>query len=283
MEGGDLETRYRPARGGDLKTSPRQHGGIFGLIGKLFGLGPGELQKQMSKTSAEQMLMQRGGFPWALAGLSLLPTLLGKGKEDTIQKQMKTTRDTMMQRGGLTVPPALLAKGLPLLKHIGIPLAVGALSSVGDKVVDKVFGEGKVSGVRRRPRHVKGRRRKPGRPRTHGHKRSPKKKMAKQRTSRMPSHPSSNMKQKRRTKRMPRHVSKSSGKALVRRVLTPKLKRAGLDIGRKIGRRLVQKSVTPRSVGKAENPIAAQIRRNMAHSQLSTTPTSAHIGQSFNA
>ena len=27
--------------GGDLKTLPRQHGGIFGLLGKFFGLGPG--------------------------------------------------------------------------------------------------------------------------------------------------------------------------------------------------------------------------------------------------
>ena len=64
--------------GGDLKTLPRQHGGIFGLLGKLFGLGPGELQKQMSDPIKQQMLMQRGGFPWALAGLSLLPTLLAR-------------------------------------------------------------------------------------------------------------------------------------------------------------------------------------------------------------
>ena len=45
--------------GGDLKTLPRQHGGIFGLLGKLFGLGPGELQKQMSDPIKQQMLMQR--------------------------------------------------------------------------------------------------------------------------------------------------------------------------------------------------------------------------------
>ena len=117
--------------GGDLKTLPRQHGGIFGLLGKLFGLGPGELQKQMSDPIKQQMLMQRGGFPWALAGLSLLPTLLGKGEQDRIRNQMKTARDPIMQRGGLTVPPALITKGLPLLKQIGIPAAMGALASLG--------------------------------------------------------------------------------------------------------------------------------------------------------
>ena len=129
--------------GGDLKTLPRQHGGIFGLLGKLFGLGPGELQKQMSDPIKQQMLMQRGGFPWALAGLSLLPTLLGKGEQDRIRNQMKTARDPIMQRGGLTVPPALITKGLPLLKQIGIPAAMGALASLGDNLIDKVFGEGK--------------------------------------------------------------------------------------------------------------------------------------------
>ena len=97
MDGGDLKT----LNGGDLKTLSRQHGGIFGLLGKLFGLGlsdkqhggiigllgklfglgPGELQKQMSDPIKQQMIMQRGGFPWALAGLSLLPALLGKGEE----------------------------------------------------------------------------------------------------------------------------------------------------------------------------------------------------------
>ena len=67
MDGGDLKTLNR-WHGGDLKTlsrqhcgifgllgklfglglSDKQHGGIIGLLGKLFGLGPGELQKQMS-------------------------------------------------------------------------------------------------------------------------------------------------------------------------------------------------------------------------------------------
>ena len=96
MDGGDLKTLNR-WHGGDLKTLSRQHGGIFGLLGKLFGLGPGELQKQMSDPIKQQMIMHRGGFPWALAGLSLLPALLGKGEEDRIRNQMQMTRDPIMQ------------------------------------------------------------------------------------------------------------------------------------------------------------------------------------------
>ena len=144
MDGGDLMTRNRPTRGGDLMTiSRQQNGGFLALLPKIFGFGPGEMQKQMSDpTKLQQVVMQRGGFPWALAGLSLLPMLMGKGKDDAIRKQMGTTRDPIMQRGGLSIPPTLLAKGLPLLKAIGIPLAMGALASVGDNVVDKVFGDG---------------------------------------------------------------------------------------------------------------------------------------------
>ena len=110
---------------------------------KIFGLGPEEMQKAMSDPIKAQMMMQRGGFPWALAGLSMLPMLFGKGEEDVIQNQMRTTRDPIMQRGGLSIPPALISKALPLLKTIGVPLAMGALASIGDNVVDKVFGEGK--------------------------------------------------------------------------------------------------------------------------------------------
>ena len=80
MDGGDLKTLNR-WHGGDS----RQHGAIFGLLGKLFRLGPGELQKQMSDPIKQQMIMQKGSFPWALAGLSLLRALLGKGEEDRIR------------------------------------------------------------------------------------------------------------------------------------------------------------------------------------------------------
>ena len=182
MDGGDLKTLNR-WHGGNLKTlsrqhggifgllgklfglglSDKQHGGIFGLLGKLFGLGPGELQKQMSDPIKQQMIMQRGGFPWALAGLSLLPALLGKGEEDGIRNQMQMTRDPIMQRGGLAIPPALISKGLPLLKQIGIPTAMGALASLGDNLVDEIFGDGKTKGIRR---GAKGFRPKKGAPRS---------------------------------------------------------------------------------------------------------------------
>ena len=185
MDGGDLKTLNR-WHGGDLKTLSRQHGGIFGLLGKLFGLGlsdkqhggiigllgklfglgPGELQKQMSDPIKQQMIMQRGGFPWALAGLSLLPALLGKGEEDRIRNQMQMTRDPIMQRGGLAIPPALISKGLPLLKQIGIPTAMGALASLGDNLVDEIFGDGKTKGGAKGFRPKKGFRLKKGAPRS---------------------------------------------------------------------------------------------------------------------
>ena len=96
----------------------------------------------------QQMTMQRGGFPLALAGLSLLPALLGKCDEDRIRNQMQMTRDPIMQRGGLAIPPALISNGLLLLKQIGIPTAMGALASLGDNLVDETFGDGKTKGIR---------------------------------------------------------------------------------------------------------------------------------------
>ena len=114
-------------RGGDLKTISRQHGGFLGLL-KMLGLG--EVQKEMSDPISKQHVMQRGGFPWALTGLSLLPALLGKG-DDTIRSQMSISRDPVMLRGGLSVLPAI-TKSLPLVKDIAAPLALGALASLGD-------------------------------------------------------------------------------------------------------------------------------------------------------
>ena len=96
MEGGDLKTSNRHYRRGDLKTSnhryrrgdlattSRQYGGFLPLL-RMLGLGAGvsplELQKAMSDPIKSQMLMQRGGFPWALAEFSLLPMLMGRGWE----------------------------------------------------------------------------------------------------------------------------------------------------------------------------------------------------------
>eukprot|EP00117_Sycon_ciliatum_P004971 scpid88493/ scgid9110/ len=100
MDGGDLTTQQRLYKGGDLSTESRQNGGfIIGPLLKLFGLGAGDLQSRMSEPSSRDLLMQRGGFPWALAGLSLLPMLLGKGKmggggsENVIERQMRLTRE----------------------------------------------------------------------------------------------------------------------------------------------------------------------------------------------
>ena len=137
MDGGDLRTIHR---GGDLKTSSRQDGGF---LFKLLGLG--DLKSQMSDPAKQQLLMQRGGFPWALAGLSLLPALLGKGEGEVIKAQMQAVHEPTTQRGGVGGPwQHYFAKSLPILKTVGAPLALGALASVGDNVVDKVFGKGKM-------------------------------------------------------------------------------------------------------------------------------------------
>ena len=56
---------------------------------------------------------------------------------------MQMTRDPIMQRGGLAIPPALISKGLRLLKQIGISTAMGALASLGDNIVDEIFGDGR--------------------------------------------------------------------------------------------------------------------------------------------
>ena len=76
----------------------------------------------------------------------------------TIRSQMSISRDPVMLRGGLSVLPAL-TKSLPLVKDIAAPLALGALASLGDNVVDKIFGEGmkrpKKTKVRRTKKHRK--------------------------------------------------------------------------------------------------------------------------------
>jgi len=111
--------------GGDLKTLHRVHGGsVWSAISDFLGFGSGEMQKNMSDPIKQQMLLQRGGFPWAMAGLSLLPMLMGKGQGDAIRNQMKSSRDTTTHRGGFAISPSLISKGLPLLKTVGAPLAI---------------------------------------------------------------------------------------------------------------------------------------------------------------
>ena len=283
VRGGDLQTTHRSYQGGDLIQ--RQHGGIFkfignllgfgpeeleqeqsggflGVIGKLFGLGPEELQKQMSDPVKQQMVMQRGGFPWALAGLSMLPLIMGKGD---IESQMRTTREPIMQRGGLSVPPALISKGLPLLKQVGVPLAMGTLASLGDNVVDKIFGHGKP--------------RKPV-------KRGPKRKGMKHR----------GMKH-RGMKRGNERGTKRGGPR--KKAATTKRKMKRNDVGRQlfdhfkskvdiedVGRRLVSKAkrrvspkpMSPKPSLEVSNPFTEMIRESIK----TATPSSSHIGQTFN-
>ena len=275
MDGGDLKTLNR-WHGGDLKTlshqhggifgllgklfglglSDKQHGGIFGLLGKLFGLGPGELQKQMSDPIKQQMIMQRGGFPWALAGLSLLPALLGKGEEDRIRNQMQMTRDPIMQRGGLAIPPALISKGLPLLKQIGIPTAMGALASLGDNLVDEIFGDGKTKGIRRgakgfRPK--KGFRLKKGAPRS---------------------------KHKGKFHKLGNKLATSTGNQIKKFLKKKKTRRVAKKALHKVGRELFAPKKIRLESKPQDTPFAKQLRESIK--MASPQVDSAHIGQTFN-
>ena len=275
MDGGDLKTLNR-WHGGDLKTLSRQHGGIFGLLGKLFGLGlsdkqhggiigllgklfglgPGELQKQMSDPIKQQMIMQRGGFPWALAGLSLLPALLGKGEEDRIRNQMQMTRDPIMQRGGLAIPPALISKGLPLLKQIGIPTAMGALASLGDNLVDEIFGDGKTKGIRRGFRPKKGFRLKKGAPRS---KHKGKKQMF---------------------HKLGNKLATSTGNQIKKFLKKKKTRRVAKKALHKVGRELFAPKKIRLESKPQDTPFAKQLRESIK--MASPQVDSAHIGQTFN-
>ena len=175
-----------------------------------------------------------------------------------------------MQRGGLSIPPALLSKGLPLLKSIRIPLAMGALASVGDNVVDKVFGNGKT----RRPARAA-----TGKPR-------------RARTSRMRK-PGKAAGKVRKTGK----TGKSTGKMRItdkKRRHSPllrKAKRAFRDHAQQTGRRLFER-VKTKAKSKArskvmntlvnDTPFAQKIRENISKAATAPTATSSHIGQTFN-
>ena len=270
MDGGDL-TLSRQHGGifgllrkllglGPGELSDKQHGGIFGLLGKLFGLGPGELQKQISDPIKQQMIMQRGGFPWALAGLSLLPALLGKGEEDRIRNQMQMTRDPIMQRGGLAMPPALISKGLPLPKQIGIPTAMGALVSLGDNLVDEIFGDGKTKGIRKgirrgakgfRPK--KGFRLKKGAPRS---------------------------KHKGKFQKLGNKLATTTGNQIKKFFKKKKTRRMAKKALHKVGRELFAPKKLRLESNPQDTPFAKQLRESIK--MASPQVDSAHIGQTFN-
>ena len=308
-------TRNRPTRGGDLMTiSRQQNGGFLALLPKIFGFGPGEMQKQMSDpTKLQQVVMQRGGFPWALAGLSLLPMLMGKGKDDAIRKQMGTTRDPIMQRGGLSIPPTLLAKGLPLLKAIGIPLAMGALASVGDNVVDKVFGDGSKrsngnssssSSRKKTPRAIRSGRRQRSTVRTGS--RRPRKtvgRTARRNKARTPKAGSKQQQQQQRRRRQHRkstNTTSSSFSSLWRKgkdMARDQLQTTGRRLFEKVKRKTkskVKSELASRAAKAAtligskhgrqltDSPFARKIRENISMATATPTLSSSHIGQSFN-
>ena len=74
-----------------------------------FGVSAAEPQKPLSDPIKQQIMMQHGGFPWALAGLAALLMLMGRGSGEMIANQMKVTpSERAMIRGSLIIPPNLL-------------------------------------------------------------------------------------------------------------------------------------------------------------------------------
>ena len=200
--------------------------------------------------------MQRGGFPWALAGLSLLPALLGKGEEDRIRNQMQMTRDPIMQRGsgGLAIPPALISKGLPLLKQIGIPTAMGALASLGDNLVDEIFGDGKTKGIRKGIRRgAKGFRPKKGAPRSE---------------------------HKGKFHKLGNKLATTTGNQIKKFFKKKKTRRMAKKALHKVGRELFAPKKLRLESNPQDTPFAKQLRESIK--MASPQVDSAHIGQIFN-
>ena len=261
MEGGDLETRHR-VYGGDLKSSSRQHGGFFwkkSFWKNLIGAGPEEMDKQMAEPMTKQDDMQRGGLGplAAMAGMTLLPMLLGRGESgDIVEAQMKTAYNPSMHRGGLAIPPGLAAKAIPLLTNLAAPLAMGTMASLGDNVMDKIFGrgvrKGRSTGTTKR---AKSRRR----------------------------HAPKNIRQ-----RAPRKTKKPARQILSKGRNTRGIKKQGRALFKQLGHRALNEassflSAPPpqRSLTRPETPFAQKIRQNI-NSAGPSSLSSAHIGPSFN-
>ena len=293
MDGGDLATQQRFATGGDLSTVQRQSGsGFISWLGNLIGLGPGELQKHMSQPAKRELSMQRGGFPWALAGLSLLPMLLGKGKDgggggggNIIERQMKSMRDPIMQRGGLSIPPGLLAKGLPLLKSMGIPLAMGALASVGDNVVDKVFGDGKAKQKKARTHHTmrKGNRKTSrNSSRVSGRRAHPTVRGA----TRGKRTTTTRSRKKKSTANLVGEQLQSTGRRLFQKIKSKAKSRVKSNIHARLSRKSSPRRRSTTTTNTHSSPFALKIRENLnrasSGSNSSSTSNSAHIAPTFN-
>ena len=289
--GGDLKTTQRRYRGGDLRTTNRQHGGIFGLLKTLLGFGasPAEIEKAMRDPIQQQMLMQRGGFPWAMAALSMLPMLLGKG-DDVMINQMKGRKpNPQMIRGGLSIPPGLVSKALPLLKNAAIPLAFGALSNLGTKAVDAMFGDGIVNGNEAHPNsdirieHRGGAKRSARKTTKTTKKAAPRKTTKKvsrkttKRTTKKATPRKTNTSLTKQIQDMVLDAAKQTGKRALGKATT-KAKRMVKDRVKALPLPSTIQPVVSRFYDKVDDSISQALRAATSTS----TPSSAHIGQSIN-
>ena len=291
--GGDLKTTQRRYRGGDLRTTNRQHGGIFGLLKTLLGFGasPAEIEKAMRDPIQQQMLMQRGGFPWAMAALSMLPMLLGKG-DDVMINQMKGRKpNQQMIRGGLSIPPGLVSKALPLLKNAAIPLAFGALSNLGTKAVDAMFGDGIVNGNEAHPNSDI-------RIEHHGGAKRPARKTAKK-VSRKTTKKVSRKTPKKVSGKTTKRTTKKATPRKTNTSLTKQIQDMVLDAAKETGKRALNKATSkakrmvkdrvkalPSSiqpvVSRFHDKVDDSITQALRAATSTSTPSSAHIGQSIN-
>ena len=83
---------------------------------------------------------------------------MGKGAGDRTANQMKThppeRQSAIIIRGGLAFPPRLLGAAIRIAlytKNAAIPFPLVALSSLGDNVVESIFGSGILNGNMSQP------------------------------------------------------------------------------------------------------------------------------------
>ena len=209
----------------------------------------------------------------------------------------------LRRRGGLPIA-ALLTKGLPVLKAIGAPLAMGALASVGDNVVDKVFGKGdgnSQDGGLAAPRRRVGRVGRVGKTRSSKPiaRRSgkPMKRARRRTTSRATKGVSSTTTVRRRAgkrkfgsrsargRQHASHAKRSSWLRKGTRAVHDRLESTGRRLFEKVNDR-ISSGIRQRVPGQRSNnvsPFARKIRENLGKAMVSAPSlTSSHIGQSFN-
>ena len=238
----------------------------------------------------------------------MLPMLMGKGQEDIIRNQIKTTRGLAMQRGGFSFLK-LFSKALPTIKEIGIPLAVDTLSSMRDKAISKAIGEGRFRNNRPKLRRLR-------RPPRKSQKSSPPSfrsirkrkflgsnpvKTSKRpvqpsrrppQPSKRPVQPSSRLVQpsRRRLQQSRRSVQSSrTPRRKGKRALVQGLVKKAASQLPATGRRLFDNVRLPKtanirqeSTPLPDTPFAQKLRESIRTATSRTTADSSHIGQSFN-